>query len=353
MAGGRRATYPGNWRADLVALALLVGYGAIIRAPLYGGLWHGAMVSGLLEPFACLIAVGLRLLFRTLRFERGLSLRAVAVVALCCMAGALAQAAVARALLMLLGLSAQGWSLGQSWALPFSYYTFILLSWSLAHLWMEARVEAEAERARAMAAETDALKSELQHLRHQLDPHFLFNALNGVAAEIPAHPDAAVRMVRELSDFLRYLLAHRDLALAPLSAEVEAIRAYLEVQKARFGDDLDYRIDVAPETLIRLTPGFLLQPLVENAIKHGLKSGRRPLLVTVVVALAGERLEMRVASSGTLRPDWKLAGAPGVGLSVLLRRLALHYPGRQSFDLRQEGAAVIAAIVIEGEPCLM
>lgn len=349
--GGWR--YPGELRADLVALGILVVYGATIRTPLYGGLDRAVTVSLLLEPFACLIAVGLRLLFRRLRFDTQLTLRAVALVGLFCMVGALAQAAIAKLVLAAGGWAVASWNAGQSWALPFAYYTFILLSWSLAHLWAAAQMEAEKARQRTLIAEAEALRRELQHLRHQLDPHFLFNALNGVAAEIPAHPDAAVGIVRELSDFLRYSLAHRDLALAPLSAEVEAIRAYLEVQKARFGDDLDFRLDVAPEALARLTPGFLLQPLIENAIKHGLRSGRRPLMVTVVVGLVGWRIEMRVANSGVLRHDWRAGGEPGVGLSVLMRRLALHYPGRHSFDLRQDGEAVIATIVIEGEPCLM
>jgi len=267
-----RWRYPGDWPADLVALGILTIYGTTIRTPLYGGFGRAMIVSALLEPFACLI-------------------------------GALCQAAIAKLVLAAGDWAVASWSLGQSWALPFSYYTFILLSWSLAHLWAAAQLETAKARQRAMAAETEALRNELQHLRHQLDPHFLFNALNGIAAEIPVHPDRAGGMVRELADFLRYSLDHRDLKPVTLAAEVEAIRAYLELQKARFGEDFDFRIAAAPDALARSTPGFLLQPLVENAIKHGLKSGRRPLIVEVAIAPVGDDIVMRVANPGGLRPD--------------------------------------------------
>jgi hypothetical protein len=347
-----RWRYPGDWSADLVALGILTIYGTFIRTPLYGGVDRAMIVSILLEPFACLIAIGLRLVYRRLGFDTRLTPGTVGLVALLSMAGALCQSAIAKLVLATGGWAVASWSPGQSWALPFAYYTFILLSWSLAHLWAAAQLEAATARQRAMAAETEALRNELQHLRHQLDPHFLFNALNGIDAEIPVHPDRASEMVRELADFLRYSLDHRDLKPVTLAAEVAAIRAYLELQKARFGDDLDFRIEAAPPALARSTPGFLLQPLVENAIKHGLRSGRRPLLIEIGVVIDGEHISMRVTSPGTLRPDWRVAGTPGVGLAVLLRRIELHYPNGHQFTLVQTGDHVVAELRLSGLPCL-
>lgn len=352
MTATGRWRYPGDWSADLVALGILTIYGTFIRAPLYGGVDRAMMVSILLEPFACLIAIVLRMIFRRLGFEMALTPATVGLVALLSMAAALCQAAVAKLILATGGWAVASWSVGQSWALPFAYYTFILLSWSLAHLWATARLETEQARQRALAAETEALRNELQHLRHQLDPHFLFNALNGIAAEIPVHPDRACEMVRELADFLRYSLDHRDLKPVTLAAEIEAIHAYLELQKARFGEDLDYRIEAEPDARARSTPGFLLQPLVENAIKHGLKSGKRPLLIVISVVVDREQITMRVTSPGTLRRDWRVAGRPGVGLDVLLRRIELHYPERQQFALMQADEYVVAELQLSGLPCL-
>lgn len=352
MATTGRWRYPGDGTADLVALGILVIYGTTIRTPLYGGFDRALIVSLLLEPVACLIAIGLRLLFRRLHFDAGLTPGTIGLVAFISMAGALCQAAIAKLVLASGGWAVTSWSVAQSWVLPFSYYTFILLSWSLAHLWAAARLEAATDRQRAMVAETEALQSELQHLRHQLDPHFLFNALNGINAEIPVHPGRAGEMVRELADFLRYSLDHRDLRPVTLAAEIEAIRAYLKLQKARFGDDLDFLITAEPEMLARSTPGFLLQPLVENAIKHGLKSGQRPLVVDVAITSDRGSVLMRVANCGSLLPDWRHAGAPGVGLAVLQRRLALHYPGRHDFSLKGSDDEVIAELRLSGAPCL-
>lgn len=349
-AGGWR--YPGDRTADLVALGILVIYGTTIRTPLYGGFDSAFVVSLLLEPLACLIAIGLRLLFQRLHFDAGLTPGTIGLVALLSMVGALCQAAIARLVLTAGGWAVSSLSVAQSWVLPFSYYTFVLLSWSLAHLWAAARLDAATDRQRAMVAETEALQSELQHLRHQLDPHFLFNALNGINAEIPVHPGRAGEMVRELADFLRYSLDHRDLRPVTLAAEIEAIRAYLKLQKARFGDDLDFLITVEPDVLARSTPGFLLQPLVENAIKHGFKFGQRPLVVDVAITFSDGCVVMRVVNCGRLLPDWRQSGAPGVGLAVLQRRLALHYPGRHAFSLDGSDDRVIAELKLTGAPCL-
>lgn len=348
-----RLRYPGDLRADLVVLALLIAYGTFIRTPLYGSFGRGAMVTAILEPLATLIVVFLRAGFERMRFDRGLSARAIGVVALACMAGGFVQAAMARFMLGALGLAVPNWSVGQSWALPFSYYTTIMLAWSLAYLWAGAQREAAEARRRAVAAENEALKRELLHLRHQLDPHFLFNALNGISAEIPAHPKRATAMMLELSDFLRYSLDHRELRAVPLSAEIEAVRAYLAIQEGRYGEALAARIEADEAALARPTPGFLLQSLVENAIKHGLRSGPRPLLVTIEARLRGDTLEVRVAHGGMLDPDWQTAGEPGVGLKVLLRRLELHYPGRHTFSLTETGGTVVAALTLTGPPCLV
>jgi two-component system LytT family sensor kinase len=354
MAGERRGRrYPGDVRADLVVLALLLAYGTFIRTPLYGSFERGAFVSLALEPLAAAIVVLLRKLFETLRFDRALTAPAVGIVVLACMAGALVQSAFARFALGALGLAVEQWTVGESWALPFAYYTTVMLSWSLAHLWAAAQREAAEARRRAAVAENEALLRELQHLRQQLDPHFLFNALNGISAEISAHPDRAADMVLELSDFLRYSLAHRELRAAPLSAEVEAVRAYLAVQESRYGDALTTRIAIDEAALARETPGFLLQPLVENAVKHGLRSGPRPLVVVIEASLRGDDLEMRVVHGGRLDPDWRERGMPGVGLPVLQRRLELHYPGHHAFALAQEQGMVVATLRLTGAPCLV
>jgi LytS/YehU family sensor histidine kinase len=188
---------------------------------------------------------------------------------------------------------------------------------------------------------------ELRLLRAQLDPHFLFNALNSVAAEIPVHPDAALETVHELSEYFRYSLGHRNLVLAPLSAELDAVAAYLRVEQVRFGERLVATVEAEVEARQRDVPSFLLQPLVENAVKHGLESDRCEIRVTA--RCEGEALLIDVSNPGRLPDD--LHVIEGVGLETLRRRLELHYPGRADFELSQMNGMVTAGLILRGMPC--
>ncbi|MEI8310549.1 MAG: histidine kinase, partial [Verrucomicrobiota bacterium] len=199
---------------------------------------------------------------------------------------------------------------------------------------------------RAVAATREA---EMERIKAQIHPHFLFNSLNGIATEIPTHPDSATEMVRELSDYLRYSLDHRKRAVGPLSDELDAMRAYLEIEKARFGERLSVRIEATAEARCKNVPSFLLQPLVENAVKHGLSISRHPMELTISASVLRDRLIVEVTNTGTLPdPD---PSKDGLGLDTLRRRLDLNYPRRHEFTLAAVGGRVQAKILLRGEPC--
>eukprot|EP01031_Cornospumella_fuschlensis_P049329 gene49329-60386_t len=154
-------------------------------------------------------------------------------------------------------------------------------------------------------------------------------------------------MLRNLSLFLRHSLAGIEAPVATVAAEAEALSAYLRVQQARFGDRLKLHLDVAPEAAAHHLPSLLLQPLVENAIKHG---RRDPVLeVRIAIQRVGDVLEVLVSNPGALPPEGE--GRTGVGLANIRSRLALHYPGRHSFDLRALDGMVTAQLRLEGKPC--
>ena len=146
-------------------------------------------------------------------------------------------------------------------------------------------------------AKADAQKSELQLLRFQLDPHFLFNTLNGIASEIPSNPTAAVQMVAELASYLRYSLDHRSHLLTPLAVELDTTNAYLKIQVARFGDKLQTSIIATPATREVLVPSFLLQPLVENAFKHGFNHAPAPWDLVVAAEVHADRLKIEIRNN--------------------------------------------------------
>jgi hypothetical protein len=227
------------------------------------------------------------------------------------------------------------------------YHFLLFVIWSVICFWMRSEMARQAERDRAALAEAQAMRAELERLRLQIDPHFLFNALNGIGEEIPENPGAALAMLRNLSVFLRQSLAGIDSPIGTVAAEAEALSAYLQVQRARFGARLKLHLEVAPEAAARRLPSLLLQPLVENAIKHG---RRDPALeVSIEIRAAGDGLDVLVTNPGTLPPEGE--GRTGLGLANIRSRIALHYPGRSRFDLRAVNGVVTAQLRLEGEPC--
>ncbi|MGH8430021.1 MAG: sensor histidine kinase, partial [Solimonas sp.] len=195
-----------------------------------------------------------------------------------------------------------------------------------------------------------ALRLELEELRLQLDPHFLFNALNGVAEEIHEHPAAALAMLRDLTAYLRHSLDGIKQTVFTVEAEVTALAAYLRVQQARFGERLQVTQQVDAAAASRRIASFLLQPLLENAVKHGRREGK--LEIRIEIRADAESLQIEIENTGTLsRSVHRRGGRPGIGLENVRRRLDLHYPGRHRFTLGERDGKVIAMLLLEGEPC--
>lgn len=348
-----------NARADrrslllgLGGLCLLTALGTLVRMAHFENFPRAFLISLLVDPLTLPIALALRTVALRRHFESGFQLlRTLLLNALLCIGSAFLVTCWVRLVTAVTGWPVPNWGTVQSWAVPWVYYIIVFAGWRFAQFWSAAELAVHAEKQRAAAAEAEALKAELRHLRHQLDPHFLFNALNGIAVEIQDHPDAAVGMVRELAAYLRYSLDQRDRTVTSVGSMFDAARSYLELQKARFGPELDYKLACDEPARRRTAPSFLLQPLVENAVKHGLKAGQTPAEVAIEAEANETELQITVSSPGLLRPDWERAGDPGVGLSVLNRRLQLHYPDRHEFILRQIGERVVATLRLRGKPC--
>lgn len=235
-------------------------------------------------------------------------------------------------------------------SIPVIYYTTVFLAWSLAYFWVRSEMAARTERAQRSEAQVAAMRAELQHLRLQLDPHFLFNALNTVAAEIPERPQAALEMTRRIAAYLRYSLDKHNRQLCPLADEIEAVRAYVRIQELRFVDRLQCRIEVDPAARSIAVPHLVVQGLVENAIKHGLRSPAETLQICVRIQRTGDDTTLIEVTNPGLLSAQADAG-PAVGLANTRRRLELHYPQRHELSLEQEGDTVIARLALRGLAC--
>jgi two-component system, LytTR family, sensor kinase len=202
----------------------------------------------------------------------------------------------------------------------FQYFVIVAIVHSLGYyrLYRERKV---------MAAELGAqlATAQLEVLKMQLQPHFLFNTLHSIAELVHEDADAADRMVTQLGDFLRLSLDHAGRPEVPLRQELEFLNAYLGIQRIRFGERLRVRTNVEVDALDALVPNLVLQPLVENAIRHGIAAHARSGVIEVLARRRGDRLELEVGDNGggLLGPADTLA--EGVGLSNTRSRLERLY----------------------------
>jgi len=252
----------------------------------------------------------------------------------------LIQSSIAVWLAWTMGWKNPAWTLHEEWLLRLIFFGLIYLIWSLLFFWLKSGDETR-------EAKAEAERMELQMLRAQLDPHFLFNALNGIAIMISGKPQEAVTMTRELARYLRYSLDHREEMAIPLAEELEAATDYLRIEQARFQDQLTVSMTASPEALSCKVPCFLLQPLIENAIKHSFRQTEPPWTLSIAADKLEDGLRIRVHNSGTLERE----GSEGVGLSNLRRRLALYYPKRHHLRLEQDGNRVVAELILTGSSC--
>jgi LytS/YehU family sensor histidine kinase len=183
----------------------------------------------------------------------------------------------------------------------------------------------------AAQLEAGLARAQLQLLQTQLHPHFLFNTLNAISALVHTDAEAADRMLATLGDLLRRTLEDFGVQEAPLARELEVVRAYLEIEQARLGPRLRICLDVEPDTPDAYVPTFLLQPLLENAIRHGIAPRPEPGRVEVHVRRDGECLQLEVRDDG---PGFSAqpAGADGVGLANTRARLFHLYGAAQRLE---------------------
>ena len=208
---------------------------------------------------------------------------------------------------------------------------------------------------RASQLETQLAQAQLQMLKMQLHPHFLFNTLNGITGLVRDQDNAAaVQMLVGLSELLRQTLDSAGKQEVRLREELEWLELYLKLQQMRFPDRLQVRLEVAPDTLDALVPNLITQPLVENAIRHGLAPRTAPGTVSLTAQRNGARLELQVCDDGQGLPQgWRLEESQGVGLNNTLARLRQLYGAAFDFDVRNRtGGGVVARLSLPLQPLL-
>ena len=215
----------------------------------------------------------------------------------------------------------------------FLYWSFVAAGWTIRRHG-EGR-EKERENARLALAKSELANSlrnaELEVLRMRLNPHFLFNTLQNISTLVRHEPHTADQMLIRLGDLLRASLRGNSTSEVTLDSELKLTRAYLDIEKLRFGDRLSIVVNTAPETESALVPTLLLQPLVENAIKHGLRT-RAGGKIAIETGMENGQLVISVRDNGVgMRTGEPGHSDSGIGLSSTVERLARMYPDKHEF----------------------
>jgi len=217
---------------------------------------------------------------------------------------------------------------------------------ALCYAWTFRRREREKEH-RAALLERQLAQAQLQMLRMQLNPHFLFNTLNGIVTLMRRDPDTAEEMMLSLTAFLRSALEEGTGLETPLSQELEMVERYLAIECLRFPGRIRLERDIHPEALHLSVPSFLLQPLVENAVRHGLVPKASGGSLRIQARLEGNALCLAVEDNGVGPRAGKPGRMGGLGLANTRERLAQHYGSRGRFEAgaRPEGGFRVAMVL--------
>jgi LytS/YehU family sensor histidine kinase len=196
---------------------------------------------------------------------------------------------------------------------------------------------------RSAALERALAAAHLAALRMQLSPHTLFNLLHTIRGQITWDPPAAQAMVVQLGDLLRRLLTAGEREFTRLGDELQFVHLYLQLQQKRFADRLGIAVPPRESAPLTWVPSLILQPLVENAVVHGLAGHEGAVSVRVEVSVVGETLVLRVANN--LSPDWQGLHGPGIGLANVRERLSVQFGERATFSAGpEEGRQWVAEI---------
>jgi signal transduction histidine kinase len=247
-------------------------------------------------------------------------------------------------------------SLGRTWNAwagvdPVVFGVLVAFGYGVSGYWAARRRELRQSR-----LEAELARAQLQALRLEIQPHFLFNTLNAIAAQVRRNEnEKALDMLVKLSELLRSTLEHSGGPLVSLRDELDFVRRYLDLQGVRFADRLSIRYAVAPECLDKTLPFLLLQPLAENAIQHGVARRADGCSLEIGAALSNGDLILTVADDGPGLPEgFALDSTDGLGLSNTRSRLERIYEERYaSFEVRnrEEGGTVVK-VVIPQDPSL-
>ena len=243
-----------------------------------------------------------------------------------------------------------GWPTSRALGLLADYPRDVLAYWIIAGYFYAARYHSESHKREMAAAKlaTSLAETRLEMLQRQLSPHFLFNCLNAISTlALQGNQKAVAEMISVLGDLLRKTLDDSHGHTVPLADELAFLNGYLRLQQIRFSDRLNVRLDIAPETVDALVPVMILQPIVENAIEHGMSSESRVSTIAIRTTMENSQVRLSVSDTGPGFRPATAAFVKGIGLTNTESRLAQLYGSAHEIEYaRMSGAGASVTISI-------
>jgi hypothetical protein len=335
------------WRIQLTAWSVFAACTFSLKLAAFGSIPFAVALTLVREPLGFVLSSLLRQLYLPLQ-RRGIApLRLGLVVIAACAAAGVFDAFLGRWISTALGhpeatLTTVG---------IFCIRSFTYFAWSLIYFWAKEQRAAQHRALTLARAETARREAELQLLRAQVNPHFLFNALNTILATLEPDQARPRRVAEGLAAYLRYSLSHRHDSTVPLGTEYDAALHYLAVEQERFRGELLVDAIIDDEARDIPVPGVLIQPLIENAVKYSRHTSEPPYRVRLRVTTPrpGEA-RIEVANTGTWVEPSQTPGPHGTGLANIRRRLELLYPERHELAMSETAGWVTAKLRIADGP---
>ena len=346
--------YPSFWLVNSIGWILLIAADSLIVSPDYVlSSWLNFISNSIQWSMGFVITIGLRIIYKRYHYRERSLFNVLVYVLFFSLIFSIILFASAHVIYAL--IKPTEFEQYSETVYTFSYMASrltqifpLLTTWSLLYFGIKFWFDWTQEHDRAEKLDLLAQSAQLQMLRYQVNPHFLFNSFSSLRALIRSNQGKAEEMVSKLSEFYRYSLTTKNNSEVPLIEEIEAIEHYFGIEKIRFGNKLEYYITIDSLAEEYPVPCFLIHPLVENAIKYGMKTSNLPLVIKIDAIVKNNNLIICVANSGRWLKDSRNNNIQSTktGLSNIRSRLEYSFPDNYKININEENGFVRVVIEI-------
>lgn len=348
--------YPSFWIINSLGWIIFVAADTIIVSPEFVlSSWHSFIDNTLQWSIGYFATIGLRTIYKNIRYKTKPITKVLGIVLICSLIASFFMFSVAHKIAIFMNPAESDRIINAIFTFNYIAFRFtqilpLVTSWSLLYFGIKFWLDWSYERDRAEKLDLLAQSAQLQMLRYQVNPHFLFNSFSSLRALIRTNQRKAEEMVSKLSEFYRYSLTIKNNTEVPLIEEIEAVEHFFEIEKIRFGDKVEYEIKIDSLAEEYPVPCFTIHPVVENAIKYGMKTSELPLIIKINAFVKNNNLIICVANSGKwLKQTSNNDQGTNTGLTNIKSRLEYSYPNNHKIDIREEDGFVKVVIEIYKE----